>query len=57
MFLVFDYCNEKSTLFWGAHWSVGLTGLVFFLFSCYSHQSISDYSWEVYIIRSGVFAG
>ena len=26
MFLVFDYCNEKSTLCWGAHWSVGLTG-------------------------------
>ena len=28
-----------------------------FLFSCYSHQSISDYSWEVYIVHSGVFAG
>ena len=27
------------------------------LFSCYSHQSISDYSWEVYIVHSGVFAG
>ena len=23
----------------------------------YSHQSISDYSWEVYIVHSGVFAG
>ena len=31
--------------------------LVLFLFSCYSHQSISDYSWEVYIVHSGVFAG
>ena len=30
---------------------------VCFLFSCYSHQSISDYSWEVYIVHSGVFAG
>ena len=30
---------------------------VLFLFSCYSHQSISDYSWEVYIVHSGVFAG
>ena len=28
----------------------------FVLFSCYSHQSISDYSWEVYIVHSGVFA-
>ena len=28
-----------------------------FSFSCYSHQSISDYSWEVYIVHSGVFAG
>ena len=28
-----------------------------FWFSCYSHQSISDYSWEVYIVHSGVFAG
>ena len=27
------------------------------LFSCYSHQLISDYSWEVYIVHSGVFAG
>ena len=26
-----------------------------FFFSCYSHQSISDYSWEVYIVHSGVF--
>ena len=31
--------------------------LFFCLFSCYSHQSISDYSWEVYIVHSGVFAG
>ena len=31
--------------------------VVFVLFSCYSHQSISDYSWEVYIVHSGVFAG
>ena len=31
--------------------------LQLFLFSCYSHQSISDYSWEVYIVQSGVFAG
>ena len=31
--------------------------LFFVLFSCYSHQSISDYSWEVYIVHSGVFAG
>ena len=29
----------------------------FVLFSCYSQQSISDYSWEVYIVHSGVFAG
>ena len=27
----------------------------FFFFSCYSHQSISDYSWEVYIVHFGVF--
>ena len=33
------------------------TMLCFCLFSCYSHQSISDYSWEVYIAHSGVFAG
>ena len=31
--------------------------IVIVLFSCYSHQSISDYSWEVYIVHSGVFAG
>ena len=26
----------------------------FVLFSCYSHQSISYYSWEVYIVHSGM---
>ena len=31
--------------------------VLFVLFSYYSHQSISDYSWEVYIVHSGVFAG
>ena len=30
---------------------------ILFLFSCYSHQSISDYFWEVYIVHYGVFAG
>ena len=30
---------------------------IYVLFSCYSHQSISDYSWEVYIVHSSVFAG
>ena len=32
----------------------------FFFFFCYSHQSalsVSDYSWEVYIVDPGVFAG
>ena len=31
-----------------------------YFFFCYSHQSalsVSDYSWEVYIVDSGVFAG
>ena len=31
--------------------------LQFVLFSCYSHQSTSDYSSEVYIVHSGGFAG
>ena len=31
--------------------------VVVVVFSCYSHQSISDYSWEVYIVHYGLFAG
>ena len=30
---------------------------LFCLFSCYSYQSISGYSWEVYIVHSRKFAG
>ena len=44
------YCALSSTRQKG-----GL--FVFVLLSCYSHQSISDFSWEVYIVHSGVFAG
>ena len=36
---------------------MGMAAILFCLFSSYSHQSISDYSWEVYIVHSGVFAG
>ena len=31
--------------------------ITFYLFLCYSHQSNSDYSWEVYIVHSCVFSG
>ena len=31
--------------------------IIIIIFFFYSHQSISDYSWEVYIVHSGVFAG
>ena len=41
----------------GEQSDVRLTIYHLFLFSCYSHQSISDYSWEVYIVHTGVFAG
>ena len=49
------YTNFHSLLLRMLHIKFGFD--FFVLFSCYSHQSISDYSWEVYIVHSGVFAG
>ena len=58
-FLLLVCCYLKTRICSGRERvpSIGDCFVLFVLFSCYFHQSISDYSWEVYIVYSGVFAG
>ena len=53
--LIAGFANPKVSPLYSPGMGNGF--FFFFFVSCYFHQSISDYSWEVYIVHSGVLAG